>query len=336
MVTTASERGARWELYRLLSEPVRLRLLALAREEELAVGELAELLDEAQPNVSRHATALRQAGLLAERRQGTRVLVRLGDGVEGDPVVADALAAGRTLAADDGSLGRIADVVAARDAASRAFFSKAREGALLDAAPELPAYLSALALLLPERRLAVDVGTGDGGLLDVLAPVFERVVACDREEAQLARCRARVAARGFANVEVVRGAADDAAVEAAVHAAGRGADVVFAARLLHHAPKPAALLRALVALARPGGAVVVVDYARHEDETMRKEADLWLGFEPAELKKLARAAGLAEVVVRPLPSPWASARPASPDAHLPWQVVVGRLPNPHPHQGARS
>ena len=55
---------ARWELYRLLSEPVRLRVLALAAEEELAIGELAELLGESQPNVSRHAAPLRQAGAL--------------------------------------------------------------------------------------------------------------------------------------------------------------------------------------------------------------------------------------------------------------------------------
>ena len=56
----------RWELYRVLSEPARLRLLALAAEEELSIGELAELLQESQPNVSRHAGALRQAGLLGD------------------------------------------------------------------------------------------------------------------------------------------------------------------------------------------------------------------------------------------------------------------------------
>ncbi|HLM72241.1 MAG TPA: hypothetical protein VK459_06110, partial [Polyangiaceae bacterium] len=45
----------RWELYRLLADPVRPRLLALAAAEELAVGELAELLGEGQPKISRHA-----------------------------------------------------------------------------------------------------------------------------------------------------------------------------------------------------------------------------------------------------------------------------------------
>src|SRR5215472_8439112 len=87
----------RWELYRLLSEPVRLRLLALAAEEELAIGELAELLGESQPNVSRHAAPLKQAGLIVVRKQGQRALVKLAAEAARDPVVADALASGRAL-----------------------------------------------------------------------------------------------------------------------------------------------------------------------------------------------------------------------------------------------
>src|SRR5580692_9754189 len=108
----------RWELYRVLSEPARLRLLALAAQEELAVGELAELLDESQPNVSRHAASLKQAGLVTVRRHGTRALMRSSDETAHDPVVADALESGRALCAADGSLGKIADVVKARDSAA--------------------------------------------------------------------------------------------------------------------------------------------------------------------------------------------------------------------------
>src|SRR3954451_23769329 len=88
---------ARWELYRLLAEPVRLRLLALAAEEELTIGELAELLREGQPNVSRHVAPLRKAGLVSVRKHGTRVLVQLADHAHRDAVVADGLAAGREL-----------------------------------------------------------------------------------------------------------------------------------------------------------------------------------------------------------------------------------------------
>ena len=115
MHAAASGLDARWQLYRLLSDPFRLRLLALAAVEELALGELAELLGESQPNVSRHAAPLRQAGLLAERKQGTRTLVRLPSEALSDAVVGDAVASGRSLCEADGSLERVADIVRGLD-----------------------------------------------------------------------------------------------------------------------------------------------------------------------------------------------------------------------------
>lgn len=313
MATPTTDTSARWELYRLLGEPVRLRLLALAAEEELAVGELAELLGESQPNVSRHLAPLRQAALLSERKQGTRVLVHLSDGAMRDPVIADALTAGRKLCERDGSLARIRDVIDARDEAARAFFGGVKSTRELPAVqPELAPYLAAFAALIPNRELAIDAATGDGSLLEVLSPIFEKVIAFDREPAQLQRARARVESHNLKNVTLIEGDINKVKVPAA--------DVVFAARFLHHAPKPAAALQSLVALAKPGGAIVVIDYARHDDESMREQADLWLGFDAKELKKMT--ADLDDVVIRPLPKPYGK----TPDAHLPWQVLVARIP----------
>lgn len=316
---------SRWELYRVLSEPVRLRLLALAAEEELAIGELAALLGESQPNVSRHVAPLKAAGLVLSRRQGTRALVRMAEAATADPVVADALASGRALAEADGSLARIAEILRERDRVGREFFAqRTGEASTAESNDATPAHVAALAALLPDRRLAVDAGTGDGALLDVLAPAFERVVAVDRSDAQLDRARARVAARGHGNVTLLKG--ELGAPELRDHVGG-GADVVFASRLLHHAPRPVDLVRQLAALARPadggrpGGAVVIVDYARHDDESMRDEADLWLGFEPAELRRFAREAGLEGAHVTRLPAAFCG---KGKDSHLPWQVMVAR------------
>lgn len=322
----------RWELYRLLSDPVRLRLLALASAEELSVGELSVLLGESQPKVSRQGKALREAGLLSLRRQGTRTLLRLTEGVASDPVVGDALDAGQRLAEEDGSLARVGEVLGARDEATRAFFDRQDgDGAGPHLAPELPAYLSALAPLVEARRLAVDAGTGDGRLLDVLAPVFGRVVAFDRSEPQLARARHRVAARGYDHVEVLAGELEDPEVRRRVDALG-GADAVFAARVLHHAPRPAAALAALARLARPGGALVVIDYAAHDDEGMREsQADLWLGFDDDELRALATRGGLTAPVVRRIP---ACRCGDGPDGHLDWQVLVGRVPHDDGERGS--
>jgi DNA-binding transcriptional ArsR family regulator len=319
----------RWELYRVLSEPLRLRLLALAVDDELSIGELAELLGESQPNVSRHAGALRQAGLLCDRREGTRTLVRLARDASRDAVVADALASGRALCERDGSLGRIPQILRAREAAAHEFF--ARPGrARVDAVPtEAGAYLAALAPLLPSRTLALDAGTGDGRLLEVLAPLFERVVALDRSPAQLSRARERSSARGFRNVTFIEAELDSPELR---HALGMdlgaksrgGADAVVASRVLHHAPQPAKAVVELASVCAAGGALIVLDYARHDDESMREQADAWLGFEPAELRRFARGAGLEDVRVFKIP---ASLCGDGPDKHLPWQALFARNPS---------
>lgn len=320
----------RWELYRLLSDPVRVRLLALTSAEELSVGELAELLREGFPKVSRHAAALREAGLVAARKQGTWVLLRLSPQVADDAVVADALAAGRASCERDGTWAQAAHVVEARDHKAREFF--ARGGKPLAEGPpgEMASYLAALSPLLPMRRLAVDAGCGDGSLLEVLSPLFARVIAVDRSSAQLDLARERAARRGFENVTFVVSEIDGPepkkAVEAEVGSLS-GADVVFASRILHHASSPKKALSALADLARPpragagGGAVIVLDYALHEDVEFRDaQADLWLGFAPDDLEKLAVEAGLLGVTLRTLP---AGFRGQGPDRHLDWIVASG-------------
>jgi ArsR family transcriptional regulator len=319
-VIEPSAASQRWELYRVLSEPARLRLLALAAQEELGIGELAELLEESQPNVSRHAAALRHAGLLRDRREGTRTLVRLTADAAQDPVVSDALASGRALCEQDGSLARVAAVVRAREAAAREFFARPPRGGARNEGPppEIGAYLAALAPLLPHRALAIDAGTGDGSLLEVLAPVYERVIAVDRSDAQLARARERASLRGFTNVAFVQGDLDGPELQRTTKG---GADAVFASRLLHHAPQPERVVAQLALLCAPGGALVVLDYARHDDESMREQADVWLGFEAAELRRFARAASLQDVRVSRVPPPLCG---AGPDKDLPWQVMVAR------------
>lgn len=317
----------RWDLYKVLAEPQRLRLLALSAVEELSVGELGELLGESQSNVSRQLSPLRRLGLLSERKQGTRVFVRLAEAVGADAVVGDALGQGRELCRADGVLDRVADVVARRDAVGREFFSRGHgdgpgQGARVEGFPgELPAYLFACAQLLQRRRLAVDVGTGDGRLLEVLAPLFERVIGIDREPAQLARAGERLKRRGYHNVDLV--AADALEPQALGAACEPGqADVVFASRILHHAPQPGRMLKALATLMAADGVLLLLDYVAHQDERMSdQQADLWLGFAASDLRNLAQRAGLSETRVAAVPPSFCG---RGPDAHVPWQLLFAR------------
>lgn len=312
----------RWQLYKVLAEPQRLRLLCAASVEALSIGELAELLGESQSNVSRQLAPLRRLGLLSERKQGTRVFVQLDPRAAQDPVVNDALASGRLLCEADAVLSRIPALIQRRDEPAREFFARQAEDADVAAFPaEMPAYLAALSPLLPSRGLAMDIGTGDGRLLEVLAPVFKRVVAIDREQAQLRQAAARLAQRGYDNVELV--AADLQGPSDLQSRLPQGkADVVFASRMLHHAPRPAELIATLGRLLRPGGTLIVLDYASHDDESLRDEqADLWLGFSVDELSSYVANAGLVEPNIIPVPKPFCG---GGPDQQLQWQILAAR------------
>ena len=321
----------------MLSEPARLRLLALAAEEELSIGELAELLGESQPNVSRHAAALRQAGLLARSRaRGRARSSACADDARGDPVVADALGERR---------GRSASATAACARVARGGARARGRGARVLRAPGegegRRACPPSSARTSPRSRrscraaaLALDAGTGDGALLEVLAPVYERVVAVDRSEAQLARARERVArARLRQRDASSQGELDGAASVRRGRAAPAAPTPCSRRACCTTRRSPRRSSRSSPSLCAPGGALVVLDYAHHDDESMREQADAWLGFEPAELAALrARARASRTRASTPIPAPLCG---TGPDAHLPWQVMVARKPNDERTNGDR-
>lgn len=309
----------RANLFRILADADRLVLLALCAHEELAVNELAVLTRESQPQITKKTHALREAGLLAARRDGARTLLKSAE--SSDPVVLAALAEGRALAARSGALGRVAGVVAKREESSRRFFEAAARGPVLVDGSALLPFLPILAPLLPARALAVDVGTGEGTFLPMLAALFTRVIGVDRSPARLARCAARLQALEIPNVRLCAGEVDEPAVNEEIRRAspGGGADLVLLARVLHHAARPQDTLAAAARLARDGGRLLVVDYLPHGDESLREQGDVWLGFSPERLRAFAEEAGLAVDSLAPLPL----RLPASePDRHLSWQLAV--------------
>lgn len=322
---------ARADLFRLLGDEDRLRLLALCDADELTVGELATLLDESQPQITRKSQPLRDAGLLHARRDGTRTLLRADP--PRDPVVAAALEAGRALCLSEGRLSRVPGVVAQREETARRLFDDgkpaANDGGALDGAengasarglgsllPLLP-LLPILAPLLPGHGLAVDVGTGEGALLSLLSPIYDRVIAVDRSPARLARAAGRVAALGLPNVRLREAEVDDANLALEIARAG-GADLVVLARVLHHVARPQDLVASATRLLRAGGHLIVVEHPPHEDESLRGLGHVWLGFEPAKLRQFLEAAGLHVIAIGPMRG----------DSAPPLQLAVGRLGAP--------
>src|SRR3954453_14402627 len=64
---------------RAMGEPCRIRLLVRLDESEASVNELADALCSSQQNVSKHLAVLADAGIVARRKDGTRVYYRLCD-----------------------------------------------------------------------------------------------------------------------------------------------------------------------------------------------------------------------------------------------------------------
>ncbi len=308
----------RLDLFRLLGDEARARVLALCAAEELAVSELAALLSESQPQITKKTQPLREAGLLAARRDGTRTLLRTEP--TDDALVKAALDAGRALCAQDGSLARVPGVIAQREEGARRLFAEARDDGpvVVDGAQLLP-FLPLLAPLLPARALAVDVGTGEGVLLPLLSPVYQRVVGLDRSAARLARAAERVAALGLPNVRLLEGDAGDRHVVEEVDAKG-GADLVVLSRVLRYASRPHDTVRAAARLLRAGGHLAIIDAAPSDDESSRAPGQVWLGFDEHALADFVRAAELAPRSVARLPR--------APGGPMDLQLAVGQKPPP--------
>jgi DNA-binding transcriptional ArsR family regulator len=315
----------RADLFRLLGDEDRLRLLALCAEDELTVGELATLLGESQPQVTKKSQPLREAGLLATRRDGTRTLLKAH--AERDHVIEAALEEGRILCSKDGSLARVARIVAQREELSRRLFEQATPSGhdpdpTTDRSIGLLGWLPLLAPLLPGRRLAIDVGTGEGTLLPLLSPLYERVIAVDRSPARLARCASRIASWGLPNVRLREGDVDDARLAEEIGQRG-GADLVVMARVLHHAARPQDAIAAATRLLRDGGHLAVLDYLPHDDERLREQGHVWLGFEPSKLRGWLTSQALEPIAVQPL----TATEPEQPAM----QLAVGKKPARHPN-----
>lgn len=308
----------RLELFRLLGDEARAQVLALCAAEELAVSELALLMGESQPQITKKTQPLREAGLLLARRDGTRTLLRTEP--TDDVLVKAALAAGRALCGRDGSLARVPAVIAQREEGARRWFAEAKgDGPVVVDGMQLLPFLPLVAPLLPGRALAVDVGTGEGVLLPLLAPLYARVVGLDRSGARLARAAERIAALGLQNVRLLEGDAADRHVVQELHDKG-GADLVVLSRVLRYASRPHETVLAAARLVRPGGHLAIIDAAPTDDESRREPGQVWLGFDERALAGFLDDAGLAPRSVTRLP------RLAGGPVDL--QLAVGQKPSP--------
>jgi ubiquinone/menaquinone biosynthesis C-methylase UbiE len=278
-----------------LGEPTRLRLAQLLAEAELTVTELTTILGQSQPRVSRHLKLMVDAGLVERHREGAWAFFRLHqDGGEGALVrklMSSLDPADPVLAADRG---RLQEVRAERARAAAHYFS--RHAANWDDVRALHVPESAVEAALLQAvgpgpyRAILDLGTGTGRIMELLAPRAERAVGVDQSTAMLSVARANLERAGHKNVQLRHGDIYALPVER------NGYDVVVVHQVLHYLDDPARAVREAARALRPGGRLVVVDLAPHAQEFLRDEhAHRRLGFAAEEGAEMLAEAGLGDI-----------------------------------------
>ena len=278
---------------RAAAEPTRLRLLALAGRGAFCVSEFTEILGQSQPRLSRHLKLLCDCGLLDRVREGSNVWFALPHGEPGT-LPRDLVA---RLPEDDPVLEsdrrQAARVLAERARVASESFR--RQGADWDEmrALDLPAQAveAALLALVPESGAGrlLDIGTGTGRVLELLAPRVSQGIGVDASKAMLALARSRLARTGLSHCSV------RLADMYRLPLAEASFDLAVMQMVLHYAEDPPGVLAEVARVLRPGGRLIVIDLANHDrNDLVTRLAHRWPGFTDAAMHALLDDAGMQQ------------------------------------------
>ena len=282
------------DIFRALADPTRVRILNLLRAMELSVGEIAQVLGQSQPRVSRHVRILIEAGLAERRKEGSWVFLSLGARDRVDPLFAT-LDRWSGLDGEDvwvaADAARLAAVRADRAAAAARYFEARAEEwdqirSLHIAESEVEAAIARALGQAPMGRL-VDIGTGTGRMLELFGPAADHAVGVDRSPEMLRLARVKLGQAGLSSAELRQGDMY------ALPLASGTADTVIIHQVLHYAQQPSAAVAEAARLLVAGGRLLIVDFAPHEREELRaSDAHLRLGFADEVMVKYLESAGL--------------------------------------------
>jgi len=280
------------DLLQALADPTRLRILALLRRMELSVGELAQLLNQSQPRVSRHVRILADAGAVERRKEGSWVFLRIAETGRTQPMFAliDSWADTKSnalFATDAAKLDRVRTERA--EAASRYFASHAEVWdqlrSLHVAESEVEQAIGRSLCDLPLGRL-VDIGTGTGRMIELFGRDALQAIGIDRSSEMLRLARVKLEAAGIQS-SLRQGDMNALPLD------DGSADTVIIHQVLHYAHSPAIAIAEAGRVLTHGGRLLVVDFAAHEREDLRTtDAHIRLGFDDESMTGWFKAAGL--------------------------------------------
>ncbi|MFK7842947.1 MAG: ArsR/SmtB family transcription factor [Sphingorhabdus sp.] len=294
-------------IFRALADPTRLRIVLLLQKMELAVGELAQILDQSQPRISRHIRILDEAGLAERRKEGSWVFLKPGPAVEleilGRIFRSDTVAKSEQAMQDQEQLSLVRKARA--DMAEEYFAAHAEEWDAIRSLhlPEAEVERAMLALLRDAQLgKMLDIGTGTGRMVELFGPSAQSIIAIDKSPEMLRLARAKLLESETASgsnlvqkTELRQGDFTQLPIENGVM------DSVILHQVLHYAQHPEAVLLEVSRVLKINGMVLIADFAAHDREDLRTEhAHARLGFGDDSMKRWLTSSMLDLVQTRTL------------------------------------
>jgi ArsR family transcriptional regulator len=301
-----ADSGTLVSVLRAAGEGTRLRLLSLLNDGEHSVKDLTEILGQSQPRVSRHLKLLADAGLVTRNAEGAWAYYGLAPNGAGGDLARWLI---RRLQPDDPDRvrdrSRLEAVRAAQHAQAAAYFAKVADS--WDMLRSLHVAEEAVEAAIRESLagrvvdLLIDLGTGTGRMLELLKDHYQRGIGIDASREMIAVARAKLAAASIGHAQIRLG--DIADLD---NSAGE-ADVIVIHQVLHYFDDPGRMLAQARRALKPGGEMLIIDFAPHELEFLRTHhAHRRLGLSEQQMAGWARAAGLSVANLKTFP-------PASPE-----------------------
>ena len=315
-------------IFRALADPTRLRIVLLLQKMELAVGELAQILDQSQPRISRHIRILDEAGLAERRKEGSWVFLKPGPASEleilGRIFRSDKVAKSDQAMQDQAQLSLVRKARA--DMAERYFAAHADEWDAIRSLhlPEAEVERAMLALLRDTQLgKMLDIGTGTGRMVELFGESAQSIVAIDKSPEMLRLARAKLlesetvsGSNLVEKTELKQGDFNQLPLD------NGDVDSVILHQVLHYAQHPEAVLVEVSRVLKPAGIVLIADFAAHDREDLRTEhAHARLGFSDDSMKHWLAASQLDLVQTRTLDGGeltvkiWVAKKPVIPSLH---------------------
>jgi ArsR family transcriptional regulator len=289
------EMSATLKSLRALSDPTRVRIVALLEHNELSVNELQEITRMGQSRISTHLGLLQESGLLESRREGKRTFYKAAthaDAATREFIQLAVRGAGELAehGADELNLKRI---LIRRTQQAQLYFNQVagRFDRSYGPGRSWQAFGQLLLRVLPPLVVA-DLGAGEGLLSELLARRASHVIAVDNSERIVAFGANKAKKNKIKNLEFRLGDLENPPIEPA------SVDLVILSQALHHATQPAQAIAAAFEILRPKGQIMILDLLEHNFEQARDlYGDRWLGFPESDLQNWLEKAGFKKIEV---------------------------------------